>query len=38
MKRKRLAVLASIFLLVVVGFYVIRHFYWLMYPGLPVYP
>jgi len=38
MKQKRLAVLAAIFLLLIVGFYLVRHFYWRLHPGLPVYP
>jgi len=38
MKQKRLALLAVIILLLIAGFYVGRHVYWLTQPGLPVYP
>lgn len=35
---KRWAVVAAIFLLLILGLLALRYFYWLMHPGLPVYP
>lgn len=38
MKQKRWAIVAGIFLLVVLGVITLRYFYWLNQSGLPVYP
>ena len=38
MFRNRWAVTVGIFVLLVLGFFALRYFYWLMQPGLPVYP
>lgn len=35
---KRWAIAAAVLLLLLLGFISIRYLYWLLYPGLPVYP
>jgi hypothetical protein len=35
---KRWAIVAAVVLVLLLGFMTIRYFYWLMYPGLPIYP